>query len=128
ARSHGPGDLGHVEQAGRLGSRGQRDHREGPSRSGDAEDAGRVARRTGQDGGEAQDAARQVASLARAAERITGVIPMDDGGSAPRLLWSRSHHRRAAMTIKSKLVPFVAAGVLLSSVAARAQTATNPDT
>ena len=32
------------------------------------------------------------------------------------------------MTIKNKLAPFFAAGVLVSSVAARAQTANNPDT
>lgn len=31
------------------------------------------------------------------------------------------------MTIKSKLIPFFSAGILVSSVAARAQTATNPD-
>jgi hypothetical protein len=32
------------------------------------------------------------------------------------------------MTIKSKLIPFFSAGILVSSVAARAQTATNQDT
>lgn len=32
------------------------------------------------------------------------------------------------MTIESKLIPFFAAGVLLSSVAAHAQTRVNPDT
>ena len=45
---------GLLEQAGRLRTRHQRDHREGAPRQGHAQDGGRLSRRSGQHGGEAR--------------------------------------------------------------------------
>src|SRR5256714_15355971 len=49
---------------------------------------------------------------------------------AERGSYGLAHTKRRSlfMTIKSKLIPFFATGVLLSSVAALAQTRVNPDT